>query len=34
MKSLNPKNRKEMESTMMKDSQGFKDIIAFAKEAE
>jgi hypothetical protein len=34
MKSLNPKNRKEMESTMTKDSQGFKDIMAFAKEAE
>lgn len=34
MKSLNPKNRKEMEANMMKDTQGFKDIMAFAKEAE
>jgi hypothetical protein len=33
MKSLNSKNRKEMEDTLMKDKKGFEEILAFAKEA-
>jgi hypothetical protein len=33
MKGLNPKNRKEMEATLMKDKKGFQEILDFAKEA-
>lgn len=33
MKTLNPKNRKEMEATMMKDKKGFEEVLGFAKEA-
>lgn len=31
MKTLNPKNRKEMEDRMMKDKKGFSEILTFAK---
>jgi hypothetical protein len=31
MKTLNPKNRKEMEERLMKDKKGFQEIVAFAK---
>lgn len=31
MKTLNPKNRKEMEGRLMKDKKGFQEIVAFAK---
>ena len=31
MNTLNPKNRKEMESRMMKDKKGFSEILTFAK---
>ena len=34
MKTLNPKNRKEMESRMMKDKKGFEEILDFAREAQ
>ena len=33
MKGLNPKNRKEMETSMMKDQKGFGDILKFATQA-
>lgn len=33
MKTLNDKNRKEMESTLMSNKKGFDEILAFAKEA-
>ena len=33
MKTLNPKNRKEMETTLMKDKKGFEEVLGFAKEA-
>ena len=33
MKTLNPKNRKEMEATLMKDKKGFEEVLGFAKEA-
>jgi len=33
MKTLNPKNRKEMEATMMKNKKGFEEVLGFAKEA-
>lgn len=31
MKTLNPKNRKEMETRLMKDKKGFSEILTFAK---
>jgi len=34
MKTLNPKNRKEMEARMMKDKKGFEEILDFAREAQ
>ena len=33
MKTLNDKNRKEMETNLMKDKKGFEEILAFAREA-
>jgi hypothetical protein len=33
MKGLNPKNRKEMETSMMKDKKGFGEILKFATQA-
>jgi hypothetical protein len=33
MKGLNPKNRKEMETNMMKDKKGFGEILKFATQA-
>ena len=33
MKGLNPKNRKEMEVSMMKDKKGFDEILKFATQA-
>jgi hypothetical protein len=33
MKTLNNKNKKEMESTLMADKNGFNEILSFAKEA-